>query len=247
MRRFHARLAPDDGGRVTFDAAEAHHLARVLRLGAGDTVRALDGRGHELTVRLTDVGARGAAGIVIERVARATESPLDLALVQGIVKGDKLEAVIRMATELGVTRVAPVVTERTIARAEPARWAHRLERWRRVAREAAKQCGRAVVPEIDAPRALGEWIDAPREPGLLVCLWERGATALDAALPAEPVHRASVVVGPEGGLSEEEVERLAAAGAVVAGLGPRVLRADTAGPVAVALLQARYGDLGAAR
>lgn len=246
MTRFHVRGEPDGEGHVAFDAHEAHHLARVLRLGAGDVVQALDGRGHELTVRLTEVGPRGAAGTVVERVARATESPLDLTLVQGIVKGDKLDAVIRMATELGVRRVAPVITERTIARAEPARWPHRLERWRRVAREAAKQSGRAIVPDVEAPCDLAEWTAAPRAPGLFVCLWERETTALAAVLPAERVERASVVVGPEGGLSEGEVERLGAAGAIVAGLGPRILRADTAGPVAIALLQSRYGDLGAA-
>ena len=150
MTRFHVRAESAAGERVSFDADEAHHLARVLRLGPGDVVQAVDGHGHELTVRVTEVGAHGALGLVVSRTARRTESPLDLTLVQGIVKGDKLESIIRMATELGVCRVAPVVTERTIARAAPARWPHRLERWRRVAKEAAKQSGRAVIPEIDA-------------------------------------------------------------------------------------------------
>ena len=232
------------GERVTFDAAEAHHLARVLRLGPGDLVQAIDGHGHELTVRLIEVGARGAQGLIVNRMVRPTESPLDLTLVQGIVKGDKLEGIIRMATELGVCRVAPVVTERTIVRAEPARWPHRLDRWRRVAKEAAKQSGRAVIPEIEPPRALAEWLASPRPPGLVVCFWEGETECLDAILPAGGVERACVIVGPEGGFSEDEVTQLRAAGSLVAGLGPRILRADTAGPVALALLQSRYGDLG---
>ena len=239
----HAESAADE--RVSFDAGEAHHLARVLRLGPGDLVQAVDGHGHELTVRVTEVGAHGARGLVVSRTARPTESPLDLTLVQGIVKGDKLEGIIRMATELGVCRVAPVVTERTIARAAPARWPHRLERWRRVAKEAAKQSGRAVIPEIDPPRPLAEWLASPRPPGLVVCFWEGETDGLDAILPAGGVARASVIVGPEGGFSEGEVAQLRAAGSLVAGLGPRILRADTAGPVALALLQSRYGDLGA--
>ena len=177
----HAESAADE--RVSFDAGEAHHLARVLRLGPGDLVQAVDGHGHELTVRVTEVGAHGALGLVVSRTARPTESPLDLTLVQGIVKGDKLEGIIRMATELGVCRVAPVVTERTIARAAPARWPHRLERWRRVAKEAAKQSGRAVIPEIDPPRPLGEWLASPRPPGLVVCFWEGESNGLDAVLP----------------------------------------------------------------
>ena len=232
------------GEAICFDSDEARHLARVLRLGEGDIIHAVDGRGHELTVRLRRVGARGAEGVVVSRVARRTESPLALTLVQGIVKGDKLDAIIRMATELGVCRIEPIVTERTVAGAEPERWPHRSTRWRRVAKEAAKQCGRAVLPEIAPPRSLDGWL-AERDPAdLIVCFWEREPTPLDAALPASGVARISVVVGPEGGLSEAEVDRLRAAGALVVGLGPRILRAETAGPVALALLQARYGDLG---
>ncbi len=244
MTRFHVRVDVESGGQVSFDADETRHLARVLRLRAGDLVQAVDGRGHELTVRLTRIGARGAEGLVVSRTARATESPLDLTLVQGIVKGDKIESIIRMATELGVHRVVPVVTERTIARAEPGRWSHRLDRWRRVAKEAAKQSGRAVIPDVEPPRSLAEWLAESRPPGLDLCFWERETAGLDAILPAGGVDRASVIVGPEGGFSEDEVSSLRAAGALVASLGPRILRAETAGPVALALLQAHYGDLG---
>jgi 16S rRNA (uracil1498-N3)-methyltransferase len=247
VTRFHVHTEAAAGEPVTFDAGETRHLARVLRLGPGDLVRAVDGHGHELTVRLTEVGARGAQGLVVSRAVRPTESPLDLTLVQGIVKGDKLEGIIRMATELGVCRVAPVVTERTIARAAPMRSAHRLERWRRVAKEAAKQSGRAVVPIVEPPRMLAEWLASPWPPGLVVCFWEGGTDSLDAVLPTGGVERASVIVGPEGGFSEGEVTQFRAAGSLVAGLGPRILRADTAAPMALALLQSRYGDLGGRR
>ncbi len=244
MRRFRVEPDPGGGSRVLFELTDAHHLARVLRLGPGDLVQALDGRGHDVTVRLVQVDAQGAAGVVVAGSARRTESPVELTLAQGIPKGDKLERIIGMATELGVQRVVPLLTARTIARPDPGRWPHRLERCRRVAREAAKQSGRAVVPEIDSPRSLEEWLAASRPAGLLLCLWEGEAAGLTAVLPAGGVERASVVVGPEGGLSEAEVAELRAAGAVVAGLGPRILRTETAGPVALALLQSRYGDLG---
>jgi len=247
VTRFHVQADADVGEAICFDADEARHLARVLRLGEGDVVQAVDGRGHELTVRLERVGARGAEGVVVSRTTRRTESPLELTLVQGIVKGDKLDGIIRMATELGAHRIELIVTERTIAGAEPDRWPHRLVRWRRVAKEAAKQCGRAVLPEIAPPRSLDRWL-AERTPApLLVCFWEREPMPLDAVLPAAGVLQASVVVGPEGGFSDAEVKRLRAAGAIVAGLGPRILRAETAGPVALALIQARYGDLGGRR
>jgi 16S rRNA (uracil1498-N3)-methyltransferase len=244
VSRFHVSATAVSGDRVTFDAAEAHHLARVLRLGVGETVRAVDGSGRELIVRLTRVDARSAEGDVVERVTRPTESPLDLTLAQAIPKGDKLETVIRMATELGVSRVVPLITERTGARAEPGRWAHRLARCQRVAREAAKQSGRVVIPDVEPPRTLGAWLGGHPVTGVLLCVWEGAREGLSRVLPDGAIDRITVVVGPEGGLGEGEVAQLRAAGAVIAGLGPRVLRTETAGPVVLALLQARYGDLG---
>ena len=129
---------------------------------------------------------------------------------------------------------------------EPARWVARLGRWQRIAKEAAQQSGRTAVPDIAAPRELSAWPREAPEAGLLICLWEEEPEGLDRRLPAGPCPRVTVVVGPEGGLTAEEVRGLTDRGAVVAGLGPRLLRTETAGAVAVALLQARYGDLGTA-
>ena len=243
MTRFH--LAPDDvhGDRVVFDPAAAHHLGRVLRAATGQVVQAVDASGQLLSVRLTTIAARRAEGVVVGRAPLATESALDLTLAQAVPRGDKMEHVVRMATELGVTRVIPLLTERTVVRLPPGRSDSRLTRWRRIAREAAQQSGRAAVPEIAAPEGIATW-RPERITGLLVCFWEEEPRPLDAILPPAPCPRATVVVGPEGGLTSGEVDRLAGAGALVASLGPRLLRADTAGAVAVALLQARYGDLG---
>ncbi len=235
------------GARVAFDAKETHHLSRVLRLRPGDVVRALDGTGHELTVRLTRVEGRRAEGEVLGRQSRSTESPLTLTLVQGLPKGDRMETVIRMATELGVSRIVPVLTERSVVRPDAAGGGGRLARWQRVARESAKQCGRTVLPDVEAVRPLSRWLATRDAGGLLLCLWEDEPASLAERLPAERVSRATLVVGPEGGLTPAEVSLLTAEGAVVAGLGPRILRTETAGPVGLALLQARYGDLWTAR
>ena len=243
MPRFFVRAEAVEGGRVSFDADETRHLSRVLRLGPGDVVLAVDGRGRELTVRLTEVGARSAAGAILDARARRAESTLRLSLVQGLPKADKMGGIIRVATELGVTRVVPVVTERSIPRAAPERSAARVSRWQRVAREAAKQCGRAVVPDVASPRRFAEWLSEPGPLGLLVCFWEEARAGLADLLPPSPVDCATLVVGPEGGLADHEVESLRAAGAIVAGLGPRILRTETAGPVGLAVLQTRYGDL----
>jgi 16S rRNA (uracil1498-N3)-methyltransferase len=209
-------------------------------------VQAVDPGGARLSVRLTAIAARRAEGLIVSRAPLATESPLDLTLAQGIPKGDKMDGIVRMATELGVTRVVPLMTERTVVRLEPGRWTSRLGRWQRIAKEAAQQSGRATVPEITAPRDVASWARESGPTGLLVCLWEEEREGLEKRLPPGPCPRVTVIVGPEGGLTAEEVRGLVDAGAVVASLGPRLLRTVTGGAVAVALLQSRYGDLGTA-
>jgi 16S rRNA (uracil1498-N3)-methyltransferase len=245
MRRFTITPAGRDGVLVRFDREESHHLARVLRLAPGDTVVAVDGSGRDYTVRLDTVSAES-TGTIVGEAMRDTESPFPITLVQGLPKGDKLEAVIRAATELGVTRVAPALTERTVVRLDAARAAARLARWERVAREATKQCGRGRVPVVEAPRPLAAIVGAAVEPGeLRICLWEAARRPLAATLRAlvTTPTSASVIVGPEGGLTAEEAGAAAQAGWCVVKLGPRLLRADTAGPAIVSVLQSRYGDL----
>jgi len=241
MRRF--TLQPDQlaGGRVTFDADESRHLSRVLRLRPGDTVIASDGAGRDYTVRLEAVG-EAARGTVIAEAAGVPESPLAITLVQGVPKGDKMEAIVRAATELGVTRFRPALCERTIVRLEPARWRDRARRWQRVAREAAKQSGRAIVPEVELPRPLAECLGTAAD--LALCLWEGGGEPLGTLLAGAATARsATVVVGPEGGLALAEVEAARAAGFRIVSLGHRILRTETAGPAIVAILQSRLGDL----
>ena len=244
MRRF--TLPPDQlgGGRVTFGADESRHLARVLRLRPGDTVVATDGAGRDFTVRLEGLGETVTGTVLAEAVAVAA-SPLAITLIQGVPKGDKMESIVRAVTELGAARVWPALCERTIVRLEPARWRDRARRWQRVAREAAKQCGRAVIPEVEAPRPLGEWLAAEGRADLPLCLWEGDATPLGRVLEAAGSPRsARVVIGPEGGLAATEVESSRAHGFTIASLGRRVLRTETAGPAITAILQARFGDLG---
>lgn len=248
MRRF--TFTPDRlaAGRITFDRDETRHLARVLRLQPGDTVLASSGDGLDHTVRLETIGET-ATGTVIGTDTRASESRLAVTLIQGVPKGDRMEAIVRAATELGVARVVPAITARTVVQLDLGRWRERARRWQRVAKEATKQCGRAVVPDIDVPRPLTECLDALGETApdeLALCVWEGASSplvpVLDAAASAA---RARVLVGPEGGLSADEVDAARARGFVVASLGPRILRTETAGPTVLSILQFRLGDLGA--
>ncbi|HEX9821441.1 MAG TPA: 16S rRNA (uracil(1498)-N(3))-methyltransferase [Methylomirabilota bacterium] len=244
MRRFTLEPERLASGRVTFDAEESRHLTRVLRLRPGDTVVATDGAGRDYTVRLESVGA-AATGTVLAEAAGVPASPLAVTLVQGVPKGDKMEAIVRAATELGVARVRPALCARTIVRLEPARWRDRTRRWQRVAREAAKQSGRAVIPDVEAPRPLAEWLAGGEPADLGLCLWEGAGEPLGRLLADVVAPRSAlVVVGPEGGLAQAEVEAARAGGLTVVGLGPRILRTETAGPAIVAILQSRFGDLG---
>lgn len=244
-RRF--AIAPEriDGDRVAFDRAETRHMAAVLRLAPGDLVVAADGHGRDYTIRLESLGGT-ATGTVLGVAVSAAESPLAITLIQGVPKGDKMEAIIRACAELGVARVAPALTARTIVRLEPSRWRERARRWQRVARETAKQCGRAILPEVETPRPLVEWLEPPASGELALCLWEGAAPPLGEILnaAAAPPQRVRVVVGPEGGLAREEVELSRARGFAIVSLGPRILRTETAGPAIVALLQFTLGDLG---
>jgi 16S rRNA (uracil1498-N3)-methyltransferase len=233
-----------DGPMVTFDRAETRHLARVLRLGPGDVVMATDGLGNEYTVRIETVGA-AATGTVIDVTPRRTESPVAVTLVQGIAKGDKMEAIIRAATELGVTRIVPARTVRTVINLEADGWRERTRRWQRVGREAAKQCGRTVVPEVTEPLPWSNALQEAAANPLRICLWEGECRPLGEILQREPGGPAAVAVaiGPEGGLSTEEVEGARSLNWAVASLGPRILRTETASLAVIAIIEAALGDL----
>jgi 16S rRNA (uracil1498-N3)-methyltransferase len=245
LRRF--AVAPERiaGDRVAFDRAETRHMAAVLRLAPGDLVIAADGQGHDYTVRLESLG-EAATGTILGVSDNRREPPVAITLIQAITKGDKMESIVRAVTELGVARVLPAISARTVVRLEPSRWRERSRRWQRVAREAAKQCGRAVVPDVETPRALQDWLAAAEPADLRLCFWEGQAPPLGetlAALTSSPAS-ALIVVGPEGGLTRDEVDAATAVGFRTASLGPRILRAETAGPAIAAILQFRFGDLG---
>jgi len=243
MRRLAITAEAVAGGRVTFDASQSRHLARALRLRPGDTIIASDGSGRDYTVRLDAVGAR-VSGTVVGEASGAAESPLAITLVQALPKADKMQSIVRAATELGVATVQPALTARTVVQLSANAALERAARWQRVAREAAKQCGRRVIPVVAAPATLDVCLETARDSDLALCLWEADAPSLASALPDRPLRRAAVLIGPEGGLEAAEVDRARRAGWQVVSLGRRVLRTETAGPAVIAVLQARFGDLG---
>lgn len=235
------------GDRVRFDVDEARHLGRVLRLRPGDVVHATDGTGHLYTVRLAALDGTGAWGTVEAHAEPALESPCAITLAQAILKGDRMSWLVQKATELGVARIVPMETARGVARPAPGAAVHR--RWERITREAVKQCGRVVVPAVERPRTLAEVTrEIAGHDAALMC-WEGGGLPLDQAVPPSlagtpRLARLLLLIGPEGGFTSEEVTLAERAGARLVSLGPRILRAESAGLAAVAVCQYRFGDLG---
>ena len=239
LPRFHVPEA-GPGARVSLPDHSAHHAREVLRLRAGAAVRIFDGAGAEFEAVLDSVTRRGVDARIGAAVAPRPESQLRLVLALSPLKGDRMELVIQKATELGVAEVWPVVTVRTDAAARPALDGSRQERWDKVASGAAEQSGRAVVPRVAPTATLAELLDRPFDGGRIVLVETAGAPL--AALPA-PTGAALLLVGPAGGWDPRETERLGRAGFAAAGLGPRILRSETAALAAVIAAQVLWGDL----
>ena len=213
-------------GTVRLPDDEGAHLARVLRARPGDTVRAFDGRGREAECRVVEV-ARSGALIEVVRDVDAPRPAREVVLATSIPRGERMEWLVEKATEAGVASVLPLAARRSVRREAGA---NEARRWRRAAAEAAKQCGRATVPEVTDPLSLADAIARTSDCVRLVGA-PGAATPLAAALPQRV--RVALFVGPEGGFDPEEEQALAEAGAAPFGLGPLVLRIETAAVVAV--------------
>ena len=228
---------------LQLDDERAHYVARVLRLRVGDRLVLFDGGGGEFPAALVEVSKRGIVVRVGERHERNVESPLPIALIQGISRGERMDFVVQKATELGVYRITPLATEFSVVRLDGDRSGKRRAHWSRIAASACEQCGRNVVPTIDTPQSFSGWLESGTSSGVARILLHPGAKETLADL--ELIHdRIELLIGPEGGLSDSEVLQAEAAGFNACSLGPRVLRTETAALAAIAVLQARWGDFG---
>ena len=242
MHRFFVEPGALAGDRILLDGEVLHHLGTVLRLRSGDEVELLDGRGLICHCRIVALARqRGEAQVLGRR--QATERPFPVHLLQALPKGDKLDLVLQKGTELGISRFVPLLSGRSVPIPDPRREESRLQRWQRIVREAARQCRRPVIPEVTAPRPLAAAL-AEAGAGLRLMLWEEESRPLVTLLGPEAPAAVTLLVGPEGGFTAAEVHQAVAAGFVPVRLGPRILRSETAGFAAAAILQYLYGDLG---
>ncbi|MBM3469873.1 MAG: 16S rRNA (uracil(1498)-N(3))-methyltransferase [Armatimonadetes bacterium] len=229
-RRFYAAPQLLDQEFLSFAPREGHHIARVLRLRPGTRMVVFDGR-READVELIEVGP---SGVTARRMGPPSVSrrPVEIALIQGIPRSPRMDLVVRMGTEIGLSAIHPALTERTVI--EPG--AARVDRWRRVAQEAARQCGRGDTPEIHTPAPLVEALAAVGPVDLFVVPWESEARPIGEVVAERLFHTAAILIGPEGGLTDGDVAAARAAGGQAVSLGALVLRTETAGLVATAML-----------
>jgi 16S rRNA (uracil1498-N3)-methyltransferase len=245
MRRFFVR--PEDVGahELRLQGDEVAHLARVLRSGPGVQIVAFDGLGHEYVATVERLEADGAiCQIMCHRDVRPTQT-VSITVGQGLPKVDKFEWVIQKTTELGVAAIVPLTTARAVPQLSAAHRAAKLARWEKLAREACKQCGRSTVPRLHSLTSLHTFFTTFQRSDLKLVLWEGEKTRrLRSVLTTSaPVASAAIIIGPEGGLTPQEVAEGESYGFFAVRLGERILRTETASVVAVALLQHYFGDL----
>jgi len=229
--------APLSLGQHELPQAQAHYIGRVLRHAVGDAVQLFDGSGQEFLGELIEVGKKSVRVELREAFAGQAESPLRIHLGQGLSRGERMDWAIQKATELGANEISLIVSERCEVRLKDERADKRMAHWRQVAISACEQCGRSVLPIIHPPITLGEWL---------------GQVCADLKLVLHPVaepwsshpqpQTLAFLIGPEGGLSDNEVAQAQSQGFHSARLGPRVLRTETAPVVALSVAQQLWGD-----
>ncbi len=236
-----------DGGEPTasIDTQTTHHMRNVLRLSTGHVVSVFDNSGKEYEGEIVEMKPDRAKVKVHRAIAPQVESPLKVTLAQSLIKGNSFERLIALCTELGAARFVPVFSSRTEARLSRTRAADKIERWERIVQEASAQCGRVRVPGVDMPLDLKGLLSKKHE-GAKIVLWERGGSGqLEKILEEEGnIEHVTLLAGPEGGFEQAEVKQAMEAGFHIWGLGPRTLRAETAGATAISLLQFAAGDMG---
>lgn len=240
MHRFFAPDLDPGDELVDLPGDEAEHLTRVLRLGAGDVVSVFNGRGREYLGKVVTAARRAARVQVLSPLDAARESSIDVTLVQAVLKGDRMDEVVRDAVMLGVGAIQPIVTRRAETTVAALLRGARVDRWRRVALASVKQSGRAVLPDIRSPLTLESWLNEPLPEASLMFVEPNAGESVEplTVLRREPVPlSAAILVGPEGGWDPVERNEARARGVRLMSLGARTLRGDAVPIVALGILQ----------
>jgi len=241
-----ARLFVSDnlsaGQQLSLGSEQARYIGRTLRLRVGDSISVFNGNDGEFSASVVTIGKDAVVVQVDAAVATTTESNLKLHLVQGISRGERMDFVVQKATELGVKRISPVLTEYGVVKLDAARAAKRRDHWQGVAESACEQSGRSRPPLIDAPMDLNAWFGARTKEADADLILQPAATQ-SLASTRTPKTKLCLLIGPEGGFSAREYDDAGVAGFTAVSLGPRILRTETAALAALAVAQSLWGDL----
>ena len=241
--RFYVPLLLDVGNTVVLTDSAFRHAVQVLRLKSGSSIVLFNGEGGEFQAILEQIERRRATARIESFIDRESESSLSITLIQAISKGDRMDYTLQKAVELGVHHIVPVLSERSVVNLQEDRLQKRLQHWQGVIIGACEQCGRNRLPMINEPIELKRWLSSNTEDSLRLLLNPAAERNLNSLAPTidQPIH---LLIGPEGGLSSDEIALTEQSGFSGIRLGSRILRTETAGVVALTVLQMLWGDLG---
>jgi 16S rRNA (uracil1498-N3)-methyltransferase len=246
LRRFLVEDLEVENGFCVITGREAHHMSRVLRMGRGDALVLLDGKGGRFLAEIQSVSRDGIKVQIQKPLGHAPPSALEITLCQAVIKSASMDYLIQKTSELGVTRISPFFSFRSVVHLKADRHRKKINRWREIAHNAAKQCNRDIPAEIGSPESFDKQLALfSKAPGLKVILWERETSRdlKDLLQNHEPSLSFAGMVGPEGGFTPEEVSTAQHAGFIPVSMGSRILRAETAALVLVAIVQYEWEDL----
>ena len=245
MPRFYVPNPSIENGMLKIEGEEVKHIRKVLRLRAGDPIIIFNGLGKEYEGVILEEKPSSVLVQIQNTSSPQKDSPLEVTLAQSLLKGEKMDFLIQKATELGVKEIIPFLSSRSVPLLDRMRRPERHRRWKRIAVEASKQCGRGVIPVVESLKDYSEMLQIASPDGLRLILWEKEGTKVKEVLKkAEEKPKIFFVVGPEGGFSHEEIHQAAEVGFIPVHLGKRVLRAETASLCFLSILQYERGDIG---
>jgi 16S rRNA (uracil1498-N3)-methyltransferase len=246
VQRYFVEPEAIQGETVTITGDDVKHIVRVLRMEKGEEVIVCDGVGHAYRVELTELRSDQVAGRIVEHLKDQVEARVKITLAQGLPKGDKMDLIVQKGTEVGISRFIPLEMARCIVQYDQKKEQKRRERWQKIAKEAAEQAHRTLIPSVADGMTFTQLMNNLDGFDLVIVPYEgEKVRGLRDVLQERPdVKHVCVVIGPEGGISDLEIETALAAGAVPVTLGPRILRTETAGLVAAACICYHFGEMG---
>jgi 16S rRNA (uracil1498-N3)-methyltransferase len=246
MRRFSVQPKDINGSSAAIYGDEANHIQNVLRLSPGHEIQLFDGTGTEYKAKIDSLSSNKIQVTILEKIEPRTESPIQIIMAQALLKDNKMDHLVRQLTELGMTQFIPYIAERSIARPDTSRLSKRMERWEKIAKESLKQCRRSIIPEIGPVLSFKELLAFGKTCDTGILFWENSKTPINISKdqPQLPQNRIMLIMGPEGGFSDNEIEQTRQSDFSIASLGPRILKAETAPIAAFTIIQFLFGDMG---